>query len=547
MGLVLYNGKIRTEKGFAEAVACEHGRILAVGSDEEIMGESRNGWEKIDLEGRLVLPGFHDSHLHFLNIGENYQQCDLSSTKSLEEALDTLKAFIAEKKIKPGNWVGAYGWNEDHWTEKRKWNRKDLDQVSQAHPIFATRVCVHVSAVNSYALERLGIGRGTPQPASGAYGFDKDGEPDGLLYEAGEMIHAARPEPSVEEIKEMLAAVCAEANKAGITSVQSDDFNSIPGRNFNHIIQAYRELAEEGRLTVRVYEQCAFSSADRLEAFFEAGYRSGDGDAMYRLGPLKLFCDGSLGARTAWLTKEYADDPGNLGIPIYKEPEELFTLVEKAHRAGMAVAIHCIGDAAADQAIEAIERAMKKYPEIKNRHGLVHAQILTRPLCERMQKAGIIAYIQPIFIEYDLHMAESRVGSQRIKTSYNWRDMKDMGIPLLFGSDSPVESFRPVANIYSAVTRKDMEGQPEGGWYPRQALTLDESIDAYTKWPAYASYEEEQKGTITPGKYADFTVLEEDLYQIEPAAIKDVEVYMTIVNGKICYRAGESSSLKERK
>lgn len=537
MGLVLYNGKIRTEEGFAEAAACEDGRITAVGSNEQIMEKNGQFSEKIDLGGRLTVAGFNDSHLHFLNIGENYQQCDLSNTRSLQEALETLRRFIEERKIEPGRWVGAYGWNEDNWAEKRKLNRRDLDSVSDKHPIFATRVCVHAAAVNSPVLKRLGIEKGTPQPASGAYGMEQDGEPDGLLYEMLEKVNEIRPRPTVEEIKEMLLEVCAEANKAGITSVQSDDFNSIPGRNFNDIIQAYRELAAEGRLTVRVYEQCALPAKERLAAFLEAGYRSGDGDAMYRLGPLKLFCDGSLGARTAWLMEDYADDPGNRGIPIYKEPKELFDLVEKAHKMGMAVAIHCIGEAAADQAVTAIERAIEKYPQIKNRHGLVHAQILSTSLCERIKRAGIIAYIQPIFIEYDLHMAESRVGSRRIKTSYNWRDMRDMGIVLTFGSDCPVESFRPLANIYSAVTRKDLQGQPEEGWYRQQALTLDESIDAYTKWSAYASYEEEEKGTVTPGKYADFTVLEEDLYEIEPEAIKDVKVYMTIVGGKICYQA----------
>ena len=337
----------------------------------------------------------------------------------------------------------------------------------------------------------------------------------------------------------MLVAVCARANQVGITSVQSDDFHSVPGSDFRDVIQAYRELVQEERLTVRVYEQCALSGMEELRKFWDCGYRSGKGDSMYRLGPLKLFCDGSLGARTAWLAEPYSDDPGNRGIAIYPREEDLFALVEEAHKMGMAVAIHCIGDKAAEQAVKAIEKANDKYPGRNNRHGLVHAQILNPSLCKRMQKEGIHAYIQPIFIEYDLYMAEDRVGSERIKSSYNWRDMKDMGIILAFGSDSPVENFRPVYNIYSAVTRKDLDGRPADGWYPRQALTLDESIDAYTRWSAYASYEEEEKGRIAPGMFADLVVMEEDLYEIEPEAIKDVDVFMTVVDGKIRYHASE--------
>jgi hypothetical protein len=278
----------------------------------------------------------------------------------------------------------------------------------------------------------------------------------------------------------------------------------------------------------------------RFDEFMAAGYRLGEGDDFFRLDTVKLYIDGSLGSRTAWLLEDYSDDKGNKGFAVYSDDNRLFEVVERAHKMGTGAVMHCIGDAACEQAISAIEAAQKKYPHIKPRHGIIHAQILNEDLCKRMVADGLHVYIQPIFIEYDLHMAEERVGAERMKTSYHWRTMKDMGIQMAMGTDCPVESFNPMLNIYSAVTRKDLDGDPAEGWYPEEALTLKEAIDGYTYMSARMSGEEDRKGRLMPGMLADLVVLTEDIFSVPADEIKDITVAMTMVDGRIVYASTES-------
>lgn len=532
--IFLYNGKIYTgNDGFREALYIEDGVIRKVGSRDEVAAFVPEDAQKIDLGGRLAVAGFNDSHMHLLYIGNNLTQLDLSGTKSIDEAIEAIRSFIAEKNIPEGKWVMCYGWNEDNWTDGRHINRYDLDKASDRHPIAASRVCVHIAALNTAALNEVGISKGSPQPESGAYKTDENGEPTGILQEMFGLIFNHIPEPNIEEIKEIICAAAEMAAGSGLTQVQSDDFTALPGRNYKNVIQAYKELCEEDRLPIRVYEQCSLSDKGQFADFMESGYKTGMSFGNYTLGPRKLFADGSLGARTAWLKEDYSDDPGNRGIGIYKTAEDLAHDVKEAHREGMAVAIHCIGDAAAEQAVTAIEMAQKAYPDIHVRHGIVHAQILNEDIMARMKAADIIAYIQPVFIEYDLHMAESRIGRERMKTSYNWKTLREMGIRTPFGTDCPVETFNPMANIYTAVTRKDYDGFPEGGWYPEEGLTLEQALEDYTKTSAFACYAEDHRGMIAEGFDGDITVLEEDLFEAEPAHIKDIKAAMTIVGGKI--------------
>lgn len=518
----------------SEAVAVDGDKVLGYGTDEEVLAMVGDG-EITDLGGKTLLPGFNDSHLHFLNYGYYKTIVDLSECKSRSEVKEKIKNYIEENKIPSGQWVEAVGWNQDNWEDNRIPDRYELDEISAEHPIYALRICGHVCVLNSRALAEVGIKKGFPQPKEGYYETDEKGEPNGLISEMMLFVYDRMKEAEVDDIKKMLMIACEDAVKVGITSVQTDDFDALPGRNFSRIITAYRELIEENKLKVRVTEQCALADTKRHDAFEAAGFKIGDGDERFKLGVLKLYLDGSLGARTAWLQEDYSDDAGNRGFGIYSDEQELFEQVERVTRNGGEAVIHCIGDAAALQAVRAFENAADKYPDKMPRHGIVHAQILSEDICRRMAAGNIGAYIQPIFIEYDLHIAEERVGADRIRTSYNWRDMKDMGIRLAMGTDSPVESFNPLMNIYSAVTRKDLELKPEGGWYPEQALTLDEAIEAYTKTAAYMSHDEKIKGTLEKGMLADMTVLGEDIYSVEAEKIKDISVAMTIVGGEIVY------------
>ena len=537
MSLLLVNGKFRISQGhYAEAVAIEDGIIRCVGSNQEVLLFKQKDTEVIDLDGRICLPGFNDSHMHFLDYGYNHSNIDLGETHSIKEAIELIRKQLETTLFSKDHWIQAYGWNDDNWLEKRHLTKKDLDECSMEYPIIAVRVCEHIAVLNSKALNVMGLRRYSAQPDAGRFLVDSNGDPTGEIHEMIYKAFEVMPEPTVEEIKGMIKIAGNDAVKVGLTAVQTDDFESIPGHNFTSIIRAYLELSEEGILPVRVYEQCALPNMARYDEFVSAGYATQQGTSMFKLGPMKLFCDGSLGARTAWLKEDYSDDLGNSGYGLYDNPEQLNDMVRTAHQANMAVAIHCIGDAAAEQAVTAIEMAQKEYPEIELRHGIVHAQILDDNIISRMANANIIAYIQPIFIEYDLHMAESRVGERRIRTSYNWNTLRNCGIHTPFGTDCPVESFAPLPNIYSAVTRKDLNGYPDGGWYPNEALSLDDSIDCYTIESAYASYDENNKGTIAVGKYADLTILNQNIFDMVPDKIKDAGIYMTIVSGKIRWR-----------
>lgn len=549
MSLILYNGKIRTGEGlFEQAVLCENGRIKAVGSNENIL-EMDSDAEKVDIGGRLVLPGFNDSHMHLVSVGNTFSQIDLRETKSIDEALNLCRAVIGDDDFsgavqagKDGKekWIQCFGWNEDNWEEHRYLTREDLDKISTTRPVVAVRVCLHACTINSKGLELMGISESTPQPEGGGFDVDENGKPTGVLYEMLPQIYEKMGEPTVDDIKEIILNAGNSAASKGLTSVQTDDLRSLPGQNMKNVVEAYRELSEEGRMPVRVTEQCQLMTMDDYDEFIGYGYHSGQGNDTFKLGPLKTFCDGSLGARTAWLKEPYADDPENCGTRIYEDEEELYSLVKRAHEDGMPAAIHCIGDAGAEQAVTAIEKALAEDSGGDVRHGIVHAQILNKDLLERMKKDGIIAYIQPVFLEYDLHMAESRVGEERLAWSYPFRQMYDMGICTPFGTDCPVESFNPLTNIYCAVTGKDFDGMPEEGWHREKLLTVDEAVRCYSEYSAWASYEENEKGKIAPNYKADLTVLNEDIFEIPPEQIKDVQVFMTLMGGNITYLAKEA-------
>ena len=535
MELILYNGKIKNDSGEFSAIACDGGSIAALGDDESILAMKTEKTNIIDLKGKRVLPGFNDSHMHFLDIGYSFKKLNLRDAKSVEDVIDMGKSYLLDRYIPEGGWVEAYNWNEFNWTEKRLPTRYDLDKITKDIPMVASRVCGHIVIVNSKALELIGINKDTPQPEDGSkFEVDENGEPNGVLHELFYRVTAAIPKPSVDDIKQMIILAAQEASRKGLTSLQSDDLEVIPTKDTADVIQAYMELTKENKLAVRVSEQCYMQDMKKLDKFYERGFHYGYGNDYYKLSCIKIVADGSLGGRTAWLLDDYSDEKGQRGLQIYKDEKEIFDMVECAHAHNMPVAVHCIGDAAAKQTIDAIENAMKKHPDIKLRHGIVHAQILNKELCMRMRELGIQAFIQPVFIQSDMDMAEDRIGD-RIKTSYNWRTLADMGIHQSMGTDSPVEDMDPIANIYSAVTRKSIADPDKSAWYPEESLSLDEAIKFYTEGSAYASGDENIKGVFKAGYLADMTILDKDIYEIDEEEIKNLKVCMTIVGGKITY------------
>lgn len=539
MDTILVNGKVYTvdnKRSIKEAIAIKNGIIADIGTNEEILSLKNDNTEIIDLKGKLILPGFNDSHMHLVNLGYTLSKVSLYGVSSLDEIGKRIYEYIEENKLKKGTWIMGNGWNQDYFQDEKRFpTRYDLDKISTEYPIVITRICGHVIVANSLALKLLNITKDTPQVEGGYIDVDEYGEPLGIFREkAIYIVFNSLPSPSNEEIKRMIKKAVKELNKQGITSVGTDDFGALPNRDYKQILKAYFELKDNKELNVRVNEQCLLGTKDEFASFLEEGYNTSWGDENFRIGPLKILLDGSLGARTAALTKPYNDQHDTIGI-LTMEEEELYDLVEFAHKNNTQLAIHAIGDRAIYVAMEGIERALKKYTRNNHRHGIVHCQITDEVLLNKFKELELIAYIQPIFLDYDWKIVRDRVGEELEKTSYNWKTLVNKRVNIACGSDAPVETFNVLYGIYEAVTRMDLNGNPKGGWLPEQKLTVEEAVYGYTMGGAYSTFEENIKGSIEKGKLADLVVLSRDIFEIPKEEIKDVEVEMTIFNGKIVY------------
>lgn len=539
MNLILVNGNIVTmdpEKPVVQAVVLDGNKIVYTGSASEAYTYKTGDTEVIDLSGKTMVPGFNDSHMHLLSYGAGMMKVDLRGVKSIGQLIERVQLFISRGNIPPGTWIQGWGWNHDYFDVKRFPTRHDLDKIHGDYPICLSRACGHVCVANSKALSQAGIDKSTSQVPGGQFDLDDRGEPLGIFREnALRLIFDSIPEPGVEQIKSMLLNASKNASGQGITSIQTDDFEAVPGKNYKNVIQAYMELENTNNLPVRINEQCLLPSMDRLNGFLKLGYRTGQGSNFFKIGPVKLLADGSLGARTAYLSKPYEDDSKTCGIPVYTQ-EDLDELTAAAHNAGMQIAIHCIGDKTMYMAFDSYEKTLNKNPRQNHRHSIVHCQITDEALLNKFKTLDVVAHIQPVFLDYDLHIAEDRIGRERAKTTYNWKGLLDRGVHVACGSDCPVEPFDVMRGIYCAVTRKDLKGYPKGGWLPEQKLTVEQAVYGFTMGSAYASFEENIKGSITPGKLGDMAVLSDNIFEMPPEGIKDVEVLMTFVDGKLVYK-----------
>lgn len=526
MKTAYYNGEIYTGTlPLQQAFLVEDGIFIAVGSDAEIMTLD---WDKkIDLQGKFVCAGFNDSHMHLLNLGQALSVALLDQhTSSLEEMLDCLKQMSPGR----GGWILGRGWNQDYFADvSRMPNRWDLDKVSTENPVCAIRACGHALCVNSKALELLGITCNTPQMEGGQIVMES-GQPNGIFFDnAMDLVYGAIPVPDKDTVKKMISAACRMLNSFGITSCQSDDFCVFQNLSWKVVHDAYQELEDSGELTVRVYEQANFTTLPALKDYIEAGNTTGAGTALFRVGPLKLLGDGALGARTAFLSQPYADDPGTCGLSVFT-PEAFDTLIGYAHEQGMQTAVHCIGDACLDLVLNSMEKALNQHPRQDHRHGIVHCQITRPDQLDRICKNNLHVYAQSIFLDYDIHIVEQRVGKALAQSSYSWKQLMRRGATVSNGSDCPVELPDVMAGIQCAVTRRDLKGN--GPYLPEEAFTVQEALDSYTRSGAYASFEESVKGQILPGMLADFVVLGQNPFETAPAALKDIPILETWLAGK---------------
>nr|MBR4280183.1 amidohydrolase [Clostridia bacterium] len=549
----------------AEAFIVEDGRFAAVGSDDEMLALRQSEDVCIPLEGRFVCPGFNDSHMHLLNYGNTMEMCSLTgaATASLESLQNALRHFAAEH---PEGWLLGRGWNQDYFTPAGDIpTRHDLDAVDAERPICITRCCGHCLTVNTRALEILGIDADTPVPEGGAIDLDARGNPTGVFRDTAMVLVQSRlPKPTRADLKRMIRAACRALNSVGVTSCQSDDLCCFENVDWQDVLAAFREVEAEGSLTVRVYEQSQFTDANGLQAFLDMGYTTGVGSDMFRIGPLKMLGDGSLGSRTAYMSQSYADAPEEKGIAIFTQ-EQFNEMIALARSRNMSAAIHAIGDGILDRVLNAYEHAAALYPDANVRSGVVHVQ-LTRPdQLRRMKELGLHAYVQTIFIDYDSHIVHARAGEALANTSYAFRTMlktkggqsptgtsdclqepcaasaapagtvtAGAGITVSNGTDCPVENPNPMRGLQCAVTRQPLDGSLPP-YRPEEAMSVEEALQIYTAGGAYASFEEHVKGRIAPGMLADFAVLEENPFDVPPQDIHRIRTHAAYLSGTCVY------------
>lgn len=534
MDQIFYNGNIHImdeARTVVSALEVKGARVAAIGSDEEILELKGEETQITDLKGRTAIPGLTDTHLHLVIYGRSLSEVDLMGARSVKEVIRRGQEFLKNNTLAEGQWLIGGGWNEQLFEdEKRVITRDDLDQISTEIPISFARACHHMEVCNSKALEIAGLVPG--QQVEAGEIETVDGRLTGVLKElATRIIRPYYNNLTKDALKKHIEAGVNQLAAYGITTAHADDFiNADP----YDVVAAYNELKEEGKLKVRIYQQCRFPGPEGLQEFIDRGYAPRSGDDLYRIGSLKLLADGSLGARTAAMVEDYSDAPGQKGM--FNFSDEMFdAMIQTAQKNDMPVAIHAIGDYTIGKCIDAIAKAKKVYPQDHNvRHGIVHCQITSAAQLKRIAEEEIVAHIQPFFIASDSKIVEARTG-ERARTSYSWKTLKDLGVPIPFGTDSPIETPNPYENIYCAVTRCDLDGRPKGGWRPEEKLTVDEAIEAATVTAAYSAYQEKDKGTLEEGKLADMVVLSDDIFSIPEEKIKDLSAELTVRGGEIVY------------
>lgn len=533
MKKLFFGGKFYIDREkFAEAVLVEDDKIIKVGKLSEL--EKIDFDEKIDLTGKTVLPGLNDSHCHISSVGAAYIQVDLSDCSSIDEIVEITKKFIEENPELVKNGIRTMGWNQDLFTtgEKRILNKYDVDRISTEIPIVLERVCGHICAVNSKVIEMKNITIETEAPRGGTIEFDENNEPTGVLTEnAVQWIEQIIPEYTQEEKINFMCKALKHAESVGLTSVQSND---VAAPNTYGDFDSIRKIYEEDLVDIRYRHQFCANTEEEMDRVLnvEAKKSIYSGNKI-KLGPIKMFKDGSLGASTAQMRNGYVADKDNHGV-CAMEYDFQEKLVAEASKRGFQVVTHVIGDGAIEETVDAYE---KSFENGKNnlRHSLIHCQITDRPLLERIAKLDVGVYYQPIFLDYDMHVVEDRVGTELSSTSYAFNTLDKLGAHIGYGTDAPVEDLNPFPNIYAAVTRCDKTGYPEGGFFPEEKVDIYTAIDAYTIGSSYLEFEEDVKGRIKEGYLADFTVLDEDIFEIDPMKIKDIKAAMTIIGGKVVY------------
>jgi predicted amidohydrolase YtcJ len=527
--LIITNAAVYTvDKGHprAEAVAVIGDRIVAVASRVEIDLWRGPQTKVIDAGGKLLLPGFNDAHVHFIQGGAQLDQVNLVDAATPEEFAKRIAAQV--KKTPKGEWILGGRWDETKWANPELPTKDLVDTVTGDIPIFVERYDGHEALANSAAMKLAGVHAKTPDMPGGIIVRDASGNPTGIFKDAAmPLIYKAIPPMTHEQRLRAARAALKYAASLGVTSVQhmNPEFADVA---------AYSELAEKGELTTRIY---AVPMETEWHDQAKVGLRRGWGSTYLRLGAVKGYADGSLGSRTAYMFEPFSDDPGNRGLlsDEMHPPSAMRDRLMQADAAGLQLRVHAIGDRAISMMLDIFANIEKEHGYHDQRFAIEHAQHMAQNDFERFAKLHVIASMQPYHAIDDGRWAEARLGHDRTRYSYAWRSFLDHGVTLAFGTDWPVAPLDPMLGLYAAVTRATLDGKNPGGWIPEEKITLPEAIEAYTMGAAFAEFQEREKGSITTGKLADMVILSDDIFDMKPEAVRNVKVQTTIVGGKVVY------------
>ena len=519
-GGVIYTG----EEGLqtVEAVAVRRSRIVYAGPADDILKDTKPETELIDLKGAVMYPGFIDAHAHLAGVGARELTFNLEGTASIVELVTRVEAELTDTG--EGEVLFGRGWIETHWPEARFPTRDDLDAVSGDNPVILIRADGHALVANSQALDAAGIDVDTPDPSGGRIERDETGRATGMLIDAAMSLVNLDQELSPEQVKEQLQAGGEVYARRGWTNMHN---MSAPPQH----VRLMEELSVDGKLPIRVYN---FLTPEGFESLVLYGPGVSPG-ALIETRAVKIYMDGALGSRGAALNEPYSDQPDTSGLMLRGEDETL-EMFEEALKRDVQLAVHAIGDKANTLALDWMEKALEdKYPGADPRWRIEHAQILSPNDISRFAKLGVIASMQPSHAIGDLHFAPDRLGEARLSGAYAWRSLLDAGAVIAAGSDAPVEVGDPLIEFYAAVARKDLSGYAGDNWHSEQAVSREEALKMMTYWPAYASFREDDLGTIEVGKYADFTVLNGDLMTVLDSEILGLKPVMTVVGGAVVW------------
>jgi predicted amidohydrolase YtcJ len=526
--LVLRGGKVVTlnpERPVAEAIAVTGERITVVGSTAEVDPYVGPETRVIELEGALVIPGFIESHAHFMDLGTSRMKLDLTATDSAQQIAAMVEQTVG--KAPEGAWIQGHGWDQNDWEAKEFPTHGVLDQVAPDHPVYLTRVDMHAAWANSKAIEVAGITRETEDPEGGEIIRDEEGNPTGVFIDnARDLIIEKIPAPSEEERWKAFRHAQQACLENGITSFHDAGVDEAT-------LDLYRQARDEGNLKVRLYTMIWGTDPELLAQYFS---HKPEISPRLTIRTVKLLIDGALGSRGAAMLEDYSDRADWKGLMILFE-DDVYRIADRALTAGYQVAAHAIGDRANRETLNAFERAFAEHGEVADpRFRIEHAQILDQADIPRFAELGVIAAMQGVHATSDMPWVAVRVGEERTREgAYAWARLLGSGVKVANGTDAPVESISALECFYASVTRQDKEDMPEGGWYPEHRMSREQALRSYTLDAAYAAFEETEKGSLEPGKLADITVLSKDIMTIRPREILNTEVLYTIIAGEVVF------------